>query len=91
MQISGGKNDKFVAWADSGGEAMRYYDRSSLPLWTIAQRYALADNFFQGGFGGSFFNHFWIVCGCVPKYPDADKSPAKTLIAVVEDDGITSA
>jgi acid phosphatase len=89
MQINGGKNDKFVAWADSGGEVMGHYDGSSLPLWAIAQRYALADNFFQGGFGGSFLNHFWVVCGCAPKYPDADKSPAKPLIAVVEDDGIT--
>ncbi|MDB5649508.1 MAG: acid phosphatase protein [Hyphomicrobiales bacterium] len=89
MQIDGGKNDKFVAWADSGGEVMGYYDGSSLPRWKTAQRYTLADNFFQGGFGGSFLNHFWIVCGCAPIYPDADKSPAKPSIAAVEDDGIT--
>ena len=89
MQIDGGKNDKFVAWADAGGEVMGHYDGSVLPLWKIAQKYTLADNFFQGAFGGSFLNHFWLVCGCAPVYPDADKSPAKSLIAVVESDGVS--
>ena len=28
-----------------------------LPMWTVAQHYALADNFFMGAFGGSFLNH----------------------------------
>ena len=34
MQIDGGKNDKFVAWADSGGLVMGHYDNTKqLPLW----------------------------------------------------------
>jgi acid phosphatase len=49
----------------------------------------LADNFFMGAFGGSFFNHIWLVCACAPYYPDADKSPAKPSIAIVEPDGVT--
>jgi phospholipase C len=89
MQIDGGKNDKFVAYADAGGLVMGHYDGSKLPLWPIAQKYVLADNFFQGAFGGSFLNHFWLVCACAPKYPDADQSPAKGLIAAVEADGVT--
>ncbi len=89
MQINGGKNDKFVAYADSGGLVMGHYGGSRLPLWPVAQKYVLADNFFQGAFGGSFLNHFELVCACIPKYPDADKSPAKNLIAAVEADGIT--
>jgi phospholipase C len=89
MQIDGGKNDKFVAYADSGGLVMGHYDGSKLPLWPIAEQYVLADNFFMGAFGGSFLNHIWFVCACVPKYPDADKSPAKGLIAAVEADGVT--
>ncbi len=43
------------------------------------KRYTLADNFFMGGFGGSFLNHFMLICACAPYYPDADKSPAKRL------------
>lgn len=89
MQINGGKNDKFAAWSDAGGESMGHYDGSQLPLWKVAQRYVLADNFFQGAFGGSFLNHFWLVCACAPVYPDADKSPAKPSISAVEADGIT--
>jgi phospholipase C len=82
MQIDGGKNDKFAAWADSGGLAMGHYAlaASSLPLWRVAQRYTLADNYFMGAFGGSFLNHFWLACACTPTYPNADKSPAKDKI-----------
>jgi acid phosphatase len=89
MQIDGGKNDRFVAYADSGALVMGHYDGSKLPLWNIATQYTLADNFFMGAFGGSFFNHIWLVCACAPIYPDADKSPAKGHIAVVDTDKVT--
>ncbi len=91
MQIDGGKNDKFAAWADSGGLVMGHYakDPSTLPLWKIAQRYTLADNFFMSAFGGSFLNHQWLACACTPVYPNADKSPAAKLISAVEADGVT--
>jgi phospholipase C len=89
MQIDGGKNDKFVAYADSGAMVMGHYDGSKLPLWNIAKQYTLADNFFMGAFGGSFLNHFWLVCACTPVYPNADKSPAKDLIAAVNPDGVS--
>ena len=89
MQIHGGKNDLFVAYADSGALVMGHYDGSKLPLWDVAKRYVLADNFFQAAFGGSFVNHFLLICGCVPKYPNADQSPAKPSISAVEDDGVT--
>ena len=84
MQIDGGKNDRFAAWADSGGLVMGHYDGSKLPLWRLARKYVLADNFFQGAFGGSFLNHFQLTCACTPVYPNADTSPAKGIIAVVE-------
>lgn len=87
MQIDGGKNDKFVAWADSGSLVMGHYDGSILPMWQVAKKYVMADNFFQGAFGGSFLNHFALVCACAPYYPDADKSPAKPAIAKVDADG----
>jgi acid phosphatase len=58
-------------------------------MWPIAQKYVLADNFFMGGFGGSFFNHQWLICACAPYYAEADKNPAKPTIAVVEPDGVT--
>ena len=89
MQIDGGKNDKFVAWADSGALVMGHYDGSKMAMWQIAKDYTLADNFFMGTFGGSFLNHIWLACACVATYPNADQSPARPSIAAVEPDGVT--
>jgi acid phosphatase len=88
MQINGGKNDKFVAWADSGGLTMGYYPQSqySLRLWDVAKEFVLCDNFFQGAFGGSFLNHQYLISARAPFYPDAAASVAKTQIATVESD-----
>ena len=78
MQINRGKNDKFVAYGNSGALVMGHYKNGDkLPLGQIARQYTLADNFFMGAFGGSFLNHFWLVCACTPRYPNADQSPAK--------------
>ncbi len=89
MQIDGGKNDMFAAWADSGGLTMGHYinGASDLPLWQVAKKYTLADNFFMGAFGGSFLNHQWLICACTPVYANADQSPAKDKIAVVDETG----
>ena len=89
MQIDDGKNDRFAAYADSGGLVMGHYASAGLPLWDVAKQYVLADNFFMGGFGGSFFNHFVLICACAPVYPNADRSPAKNSISAVEPDGVT--
>ena len=77
MQIDGGKNDKFAAYADSGALVMGHYDGTKLPLWSVAKKYVLADNFFMAAFGGSFVNHQWLACACTPVYPNAENSPAK--------------
>jgi phospholipase C len=89
MQIDGGKNDRFAAYADSGALVMGHYASAKLPLWDFARQYVLADNFFMGAFGGSFFNHFALICACAPTYPNADQSPAKGSISAVEADGVT--
>src|SRR3984893_6829390 len=89
MQINRGKNDRFVAYSDAGALVMGHYDGSKLPLWNIAKRYVLADNFFAGAFGGSLLNHFQLACACAPYYPNADQSPAKAHISEVEADGVT--
>jgi acid phosphatase len=83
MQINGGKNDQFVAWADSGGFTMGYYANTNygLRLWEVALDYVLCDNFFQGAFGGSFLNHQYLISATAPRYPNADTSIAKGIIA----------
>ncbi|MDE1179797.1 acid phosphatase [Paraburkholderia sp.] len=91
MQIHGGKNDMFAAWADSGGLVMGHYNTNAdkLPLYKIAQQFTLADNFFMGAFGGSFLNHQWLVCACTPFYANADTSVAKGSISSVDPDGVS--
>jgi acid phosphatase len=86
MQIDGGLNDKFAAWGDSGGVVMGWFDGSRTAMWKIARDYTLADRFFQGAFGGSYLNHQYLVCACMPEYPNADTNPAKPSIAVLRTD-----
>ena len=91
-QIDGGKNDKFVAWSDNGGLVMSYYDASDLPIGKLAKEYTLADNFFQAAFGGSFLNHFWLVCACTPVWPNAPADKVVTLDAngvLIKDNVVT--
>nr|WP_193731365.1 acid phosphatase [Komagataeibacter sp. FXV3] len=87
MQIDAGRNDMFVAWADSGALPMSYWDGSHMEMWEIARRYTLADHFFMGTFGGSFLNHQWLACACAPYYPHADTSPAQPVISAVDASG----
>jgi phospholipase C len=97
MQINGGANNMFAAWADSGGMTMGYFTptpEADLPLWNWARQYVLADNFFQGAFGGSFLNHFYLICSCTPFYGHGGINPnggkdANPTVAVVNPDGVT--
>jgi phospholipase C len=73
-QINGGLNDRFAAVSDAGGLVMGYYNGQDLPLWQYAKKYTLADHFFQGAFGGSFLNHFWLACACTPRYEHAPEA-----------------
>jgi acid phosphatase len=73
VQIDGGKNDKFVAASDAKGLAMGYYNTGNLPLAQYAKRWTLADNFFQGAFGGSFLNHQWLIAARTPLFAGAAK------------------
>jgi acid phosphatase len=66
MQINGGPNNQFAAFSNAGGLSMGYYDGSAMEMWNIARQYTLADHFFMGAYGGSFLNHFWLVCACTP-------------------------
>jgi len=82
-QINGGRMDRFAALSDAGGLTMGYYDGRKLPLWEYAEKYTLADRFFQAAFGGSLLNHFWLVCACTPHH---DNPPAE-LTAVLNEKG----
>jgi LPXTG-motif cell wall-anchored protein len=91
-QIDGGKMDKFVAWSDNGGLVLGYYDATNMPEGKLAQEYTMADNFFHAAYGGSFLNHFWLICACSPKWPNAPASRKAQLDAngvMVKDGSVT--
>ena len=71
MQIDGGRNDRFAQLSSAGALTMGHYDLSGTALWNYAKEFTLADNFFQAAFGGSFLNHQWLICACMPVYKDA--------------------
>jgi acid phosphatase len=98
MQINYGANNKFAAWGDSGGLTMAYYQNNTAdhPLWALAQKGALADNFFQAAFGGSYLNHQFLICSCAPIYPGNGTAPVNPapngvspVPSVVNADGFT--
>ena len=69
MEINGGTNDMYAAWLDAGGLTMGHFDYSKSALYALAQQYVLADNFFEGAYGGSFLNHQYLICACAPSVP----------------------
>jgi phospholipase C len=80
-QINGGRNNMFAGMSNAGGWSVGYYDTSRLRLWQWAREYTLTDNFFMGAFGGSYLNHFWLVCACTPEHRNAPEEMRVNLDA----------
>ena len=56
------------------GLTQGYYDTKALPIYQYLHSkghpdYVIADNFFQGAFGGSFLNHQWLIAAHAPVWP----------------------
>jgi len=92
-QIDGGRQDRYVAGSDAIGLTMGHYDTAALPIYQYlhssgAPRYAIADDFFQSAFGGSFLNHQWLIAARTPVFPNAvrDYGP-NDLHSIVGPDG----
>src|SRR3954470_18053156 len=72
-QLHGGKQDRYVTGSDAVGLTMGYYDTTKLPIYAYLHSkghpdYVIADAFFQGAFGGSFFNHQWLISAAAPPW-----------------------
>jgi phospholipase C len=70
-QINGGSMNRFVVVSDALGLTMGHYHTAALPLATEARNYTLADHFFHGAFGGSYFNHMYLVSATAPVFSNA--------------------
>jgi phospholipase C len=93
-QLDGGKQDRYVTGSDALGLTMGTYDTRELPIYRYLHRpghprYAIADNFFQAAFGGSFLNHQWLAAAATPVWPDAvDDGGSDDLHSVVDANGM---
>jgi len=88
-QLNNGQQNRYTAGSDAVGLTQGYYDSKALPIYRYLHQddhpnYAIADNFFQGAFGGSFLNHQWFIAAATPPWPGA---PA-TQHAIVDANGM---
>jgi phospholipase C len=75
-QLDGGQQDRYVTGSDSVGMSMGYYDTTALPIYEYlhghgAPKYVIADQFFQGAFGGSYLNHQYLIAAQPLAWPGA--------------------
>jgi acid phosphatase len=93
-QLDRGRQDRYVTGSDAVGLTMGHYDTRALPIYRYLHawghpHYAIADNFFQAAFGGSFLNHQWLIAAATPTWPDAvDDGGADDLHSVVDENGM---
>jgi acid phosphatase len=88
-QLNGGAQNRYVTGSDAVGLTMGVYDTKALPIYQYlhsagAPKYAIADNFFQAAFGGSFLNHQWLIAAATPTYPN----PPDTLRSIIDSNGM---
>jgi acid phosphatase len=93
-QLNDGRQNRYVTGSDAVGLTMGTYDTRALPIYRYLHRsghpdYAIADNFFQAAFGGSFLNHQWLIAATNPVWPNAvnNGGPAD-LHSVVDENGM---
>ena len=65
-QLNGGAQNRYATGSDSAGTVMGVYNTRALPIYQYLHsgdhpHYAIADDFFQAAFGGSFLNHQWLI------------------------------
>jgi phospholipase C len=93
-QLNDGRQNRYVTGSDAVGLTMGVYHTRALPIYRYLHRpghprYAIADNFFQAAFGGSFLNHQWLIAASNPVWPDAvNDGGANDLHSVVDANGM---
>ena len=88
-QLNGGRQNRYTTGSDAVGLTQGYYDTTALPIYQYLHapghpHYAIADDFFQAAFGGSFLNHQWLIAAASPPWPG---EPANTH-AIVDSNGM---
>jgi acid phosphatase len=91
-QLNNGAQNRYTTGSDAAGLTLGYYDTRSLPIYKFlhgagAPQYAIADDFFQSAFGGSFLNHQWLIAAATPVWPGMPS----TRHSVVDSNGFPNA
>jgi acid phosphatase len=76
FQLNNGAQNLYTTGSDAAGLTQGYYATTGLPIYAYLHgdghpHYAIADDFFQAAFGGSFLNHQWLIAAATPVYPAA--------------------
>jgi acid phosphatase len=90
-QLDGGKQDRYTTGSDAIGLTQGYFDTTQLPIYKYLHkpahpRYAIADDFFQSAFGGSFLNHQWLIAAATPTFPN----PPAGLRSLIDSNGMVT-
>ena len=91
-QLNDGQQNRYTTGSDAVGLTQGYYDTKALPIYAYLHsgahpHYAIADDFFQSAFGGSFLNHQWLIAAASPVWPGA---PAANH-SVIDSNGMPTA
>ena len=93
-QLANGKMNRYTTGSDAVGLTQGYFDSTALPLYAYLHQedhpsYAIADDFFQASFGGSFLNHQWLIAAASPVWPAAlNDGTANDLHSVADVNGM---
>jgi acid phosphatase len=94
FQLNSGRQNRYALGSDAAGLVMGGYSTTALPIYAYLHQpahphYAIADDFFQSAFGGSFLNHQWLVAAATPFWQGAvnDGGP-NDLHSVVDVNGM---
>jgi acid phosphatase len=93
-QLNDGQQNRYTTGSDAVGLTQGVYDTRALPVYRYLHgrghpRYAIADNFFQAAFGGSFLNHQWLIAASNPVWTGAlNDGSADDLHSVVDANGM---
>ncbi len=75
-QLDNGQMNRYTTGSDAVGLTQGFYDSTALPIYSYLHQedhpsYAIADDFFQAAFGGSFLNHQWLIAAASPVWTGA--------------------
>jgi acid phosphatase len=85
-QLNDGRQNRYTTGSDAVGLTQGVYDTRALPIYKYLHGpghpdYAIADDFFQAAFGGSFLNHQWLIAAATPMFPGATADQHSVLDA----------